>query len=524
MRRIANDSGARTSVWMDVEVPSFDTPVVSGSHTEVCVIGAGIAGVSIAHELVRRGADVIVVDDGPIAGGETARTSAHVSNALDDRFHWLESRHGTEAARIAAQSHAAAIDLIEDNAAMIGLDCEFARIDGWLVPASDRDHGELERELAAAIRCGVAVEKLDSPFPFHRGAALRFRDQARFQPVAYVRGLAAAIIAQGGQIHCGLHVDAIEPGRPLGVRLRGGGVIWAKHVVDATNATITSMVRFPIRQAPYRTYVIAIEIAPGSTLDALLWDTADPYHYVRLAGDRLIVGGEDHRTGHGSDPSYHWNALEEWTRQRYPETGEVVARWSGQCMEPADGLAFIGKNPDLEGVYVVTGDSGNGLTHATIGSMIIPALIEGRDHPYAALYDPGRSTLRSVSTIVREALSSNYPYLDWIGRGDVTDPVDIARGEGAVIRRGVHLIAAYRDPHGVLHECSARCPHLSGVVSWNAAEKTWDCPCHGSRFDPLGRVLNPPAVSDLPAAPAHDEKPQPTEPRTPTERRPRHVR
>jgi glycine/D-amino acid oxidase-like deaminating enzyme/nitrite reductase/ring-hydroxylating ferredoxin subunit len=518
---------------MNVEVPAFDGPVVSGAHTEVCVVGAGIAGLSVAHELVRRGADVIVLDDGPIAGGETARSSAHLSCALDDRFHWLEARHGTEGARLAAQSHAAAIDLIEDNAALIGVDCEFARVDGWLVPASDRDHVEIDREYGAATRCGVSVEKVEAPpLPFHTGPALRFRDQARFQPVAYVRGLAASVVAAGGAIHCGVHVEAVEPGAPLEVRLRGGGVIHARAVVDATDAAFTSPMRMPLRQAPYRTYVIALAVPRDAVIDALIWDTLEPYHYVRLARGRdrdlLIVGGEDHRTGHGADPSFRWDALEQWARQHFPEALEVVDRWSGQIMEPADGLAFIGKNPDLDGAYLVTGDSGNGLTHAAIASMIVPALIEGRDHPWAAIYDPARSTLRSVSTIVREALSSNYPYLDWVGRGDVTDPADIARGEGAVIRRGVHLIAAYRDAHGVLHECSARCPHLSGVVSWNSAEKTWDCPCHGSRFDALGHVLDPPAARDLDPAPRAEEIEAPpaprARPRPPTERRPRHVR
>jgi glycine/D-amino acid oxidase-like deaminating enzyme/nitrite reductase/ring-hydroxylating ferredoxin subunit len=514
MHKIANDSGAAKSAWMDVEVPAFDSPVVSGSRTDVCIIGAGIAGLSVAEGLTRLGAHVIVLDDGPIAGGETARSTAHVSNALDDHYYWLESRHGADGARLAAQSHASAIAAIEDNARLIGVDCEFKRIDGFLYAAPHRSQHELERELAAARRAGVAVELVDdAPVPFATGPALRFPDQARFHPVAYCRGLAASIVERGGAIHCGpaAHVAAIEPGGPLEVKLRGGARVFARHVVDATNAAITSMMRMPLRQAAYRSYVIAIAVPAGLIHDALYWDTGDPYHYLRLAPagdgrDLLIVGGEDHRVGQDDEPSSRWDKLEAWTRERLPEAGPVVRRWSGQIMEPADGLGFIGKNPEVEGVYMVTGDSGNGITHAAIAGLMLPILIAGHDHPWQDLYDPARSTVRSFPTVIREAVSSSFPYTEWLGRGDVRTPDDIPPGCGAVIRRGVHFIAAYRDPEGGLHECSARCSHLSGVVSWNDAEKTWDCPCHGSRFDPYGRVLNPPAIGDLPAAPVVDKE------------------
>jgi Rieske Fe-S protein len=150
---------------------------------------------------------------------------------------------------------------------------------------------------------------------------------------------------------------------------------------------------------------------------------------------------------------------------------------------------------------VVSGDSGNGLTHAVIASVVIPDLIAGREHPWASLYEPHRSALRGVGTMIKEIMSSSVPYTDWLGGGDVSDVEDIPRGHGAVVRRGHHMIAAYRDERGVLHECSARCSHLSAVVQWNAAESTWDCPAHGSRFDAVGRCIMPPAVSDLAAAP-----------------------
>lgn len=487
--------------------PSFDAPLVEDTAVDVCVVGAGIAGLSVAYELTRQGARVTVLDHGDVGGGETGRTSAHLTNALDDRFYRLAKIHGADAARLAAASHAAAIDLIEHNAGELGIACDFQRVDGFLFAADGRPSDELDRELEAARLAGVDVERVASaPLPFGTGPALRFADQARFHPLDYLDGIARAVVAKGNSVHTGVHVVGVEArdGKPLLVKLEGGGTLEAGAVVDATNASITSMARLPLRQAAYRSYVVSFEIEPGAFGDALFWDTGDPYHYLRVVreDDRelLLVGGEDHRTGQERHPESRWNALERWIRARAP-VGRAVDKWSGQIMEPADGLAFVGKSPDVEGVYVVSGDSGHGLTHAVIASVIIPELIAGHDHPWATLYEPQRSALRGVGTMLREIVSSSVPYADWLRGGNVDDVADIPRGEGAVVRRGHHMIAAYRDEHGHLHECSARCSHLSAVVQWNSAEKTWDCPAHGSRFDAVGRCIVPPAVGDLPPAP-----------------------
>jgi glycine/D-amino acid oxidase-like deaminating enzyme/nitrite reductase/ring-hydroxylating ferredoxin subunit len=488
--------------------PSYDAPLVEDTAADVCVVGAGIAGLSVAYELTRQGARVTVLDHGDVGGGETGRTSAHLTNALDDRFYRLARLHGAGAARLAATSHAAAIDLIEHNAGELGIDCNFRRVDGFLFAGGDRPADELDRELEAAKLAGAAVERVASaPLPFATGPALRFADQARFHPLDYLDGIAGAILARGNAIHTGVHVLGIErkgAGAPLIVQLEGGGTLEARAVVDATNASITSMARLPLRQAAYRSYVVSFEIEPGSFGDALFWDTGDPYHYLRVVREDnrelLLVGGEDHRTGQERHPERRWNAIERWIRGRAP-VGRVVDTWSGQIMEPADGLAFVGKSPDLDGVYVVSGDSGHGLTHAVIASVIIPELLAGHEHPWAALYEPQRSALRGIGTMLREMVSSSVPYAGWLSGGDVGDIAEIPRGQGAVVRRGHHMIAAYRDERGGLHACSARCPHLSAVVRWNAAEQTWDCPAHGSRFDAVGRNLAPPAVGDLAPAP-----------------------
>lgn len=497
-----------TSVWQqDNELPRYDDPVPADLETEVCIVGAGISGLSVAYALVRDGAAVTVVDDGPVGGGETGRTSAHLSCALDDRYFHLESLFGEAGARLAAQSHRAAIESIAATVAQLEIACEFRRVDGYLFagatpPPDDSLAPELARELAAATRAGLDVtEVARAPLPFATGPCLRFANQAELEPLAYLRGLAAAIITEGGRIHTGVHVDAIEGGHAPHVQLAGGRRIRAKSIVDASNASITSRYDLPLRQAAYRSYVLGFDVAPGEVPHALYWDTEDPYHYLRLArgeGGRevLLVGGGDHRTGHG-DPTTAWDALEAWTRERMPSAGAIVSQWSGQIMEPADALGYVGAARGLPNVFVVSGDSGNGLTNGAIAGLLLPALIRGESHLWTALYAPTRSRHHGLGTLLQESASSIAPYSDWLGRSDVSSLAEIAPGHGAVLRHGAHRIAAYRDTGGGCHLRSARCPHLYAVVRWNPVERSWDCPAHGSRFEPCGGVINSPSAHDL---------------------------
>jgi Rieske Fe-S protein len=218
----------------------------------------------------------------------------------------------------------------------------------------------------------------------------------------------------------------------------------------------------------------------------------------------LVVGGEDHKTGQEEHPEERWGRLESWTRGLFPHAEAVLHRWSGEVMEPVDALAFIGRNPlDRDNVYVVTGDSGNGMTHGVIAGLLIADLIGGRENPWAEVYDPARRTLRSIGRFAKENLNVAARYGEWLQRGDVADVSDIPRGEGAVLRRGLEARAVFVDEHGRAHERSAVCTHLACLVGWNAAEKTWDCPCHGSRFDTEGRVIHGPARADL-ARPARE--------------------
>jgi nitrite reductase/ring-hydroxylating ferredoxin subunit len=269
---------------------------------------------------------------------------------------------------------------------------------------------------------------------------------------------------------------------------------------------VNDRVTMQTKLASYRTYAIGAHVAGGSVARALYWDTADPDHYVRLADaedgapaeEILIVGGEDHKTGQRVDPSSCHAALETWTRNRF-SIRDVVYRWSGQVVETVDGLAYIGRNPlDERNVFVATGDSGMGLTHGTIAGMLISDLILERPNIWAGIYDPARKSITSAGTFLEENLNTAVQYVrDFTSRGDVSSEGEIAPGCGAVLRRGLSKVAVYRDEAGVVYELSAVCPHLGGIVHWNDLEKSWDCPCHGSRFDRFGNVINGPAITNL---------------------------
>jgi Rieske Fe-S protein len=285
-----------------------------------------------------------------------------------------------------------------------------------------------------------------------------------------------------------------------------GGRIRAKAVVIATNTPFNDRVVMHTKQAGYRTYVIGLRVPKDSVPRVLMWDTGDPYHYIRLATtdeqadhEMLIVGGADHKVGQDAHPEHRYDELERWARERYPMSGVLEFKWSGEVMEPADGVAFLGCNPmDSGNVYVITGDSGNGMTHCTAGAMLITDLIMGRTNPWTTVYDPSRKPVHGVAEFIKEQANTVGQYRDWLTGGDVEATREIAPGQGAIVRQGAKKLAVYRNQDGGLHVLSAACTHLGCVVAWNAAENSWDCPCHASRFDVNGEVLHGPAMKPLP--------------------------
>ena len=499
-----------TSFWMESGPAIEASPLTSDAECDVVVVGSGIAGLSVAYELSRFGRRVIVIDRGRIGRGMTARTTAHLATELDDFYSELIRVRGEDEARLYHDSQVAAVNRIEAICRDEGIDADFARLDGYLFPAREADRADLEEEYQACRSIGVDVEWADkAPVPgIDTGPALRFPNQGRFHPTKYLAGLARAIVANGGELHADtVHVSDKEVDGGVEITTERGVVIRAGAAVFCTNSPTNDKVAIHSKQIPDRTYAIAGRVPKDSAPDALVWDTLEAYHYVRIqplgdAEDLLIVGGEDHRSGEENDMEERFARLEQWTRKRYPSFRSTDYRWSGQVMEPIDFMPFSGRNPGSTNIYVHTGDSGMGITNAVAGSLVILPLILGEDSRYAPLFDPGRKSaaLPAATEFLRGQAGAVKNFTEYVRPGDVGSADELAPGEGAVIREGLSRVATYKAEDGTVTRRSAVCTHLGCLVHWNGFEKCWDCPCHGSQFAPGGQVLNGPAVKPLASA------------------------
>lgn len=494
---------ASHSLWMDLKLPSYPS-LENNLSADVCIVGAGIVGLMCAYTLLKEGKSVVVLDQGAIANGQSAHTTAHLTWVLDDRFYKLEQLFGQENASIAAKSHSAAIDYIEKIVSEEKISCDFERVDGYLfVPPQDSQE-VLDKEYGTIQSIGMEVHKVSrAPFNsnFETGPCLRFPQQAQFHVLKYLQGLIKAILRLGGKIFSHSRVNSFKDGSPCIAKTDSGFSVSAQSIIVATCTPVNNRFFIHSKQAPYRTYVVAASIPKSAVVKALYWDTAHPYHYIRIqsseANDWLIVGGEDHKTGQDADITARYQALESWTKKRFPMVGQFEYRWSGQVFEPIDSLAFIGRNPGDKNIYIATGDSGNGMTHASIAGILLPDLILGKDNSWKDLYEPSRKTLSAAATFIQENLNVAAQYRDWFTAGEAKKIEDLIPEEGLVVRKGLKKMAVYKDSHSNIHINSACCPHLGGCVRWNKGEKCWDCPCHGSSFDGQGNVISGPAKDNL---------------------------
>ncbi len=506
-------SGKNKSFWTASTESIVFQKLNRDIETDVLIVGGGIAGLTTAYCLLKAGRKVVLVEDGFIGSGETGRTTAHLTCALDDRYFELEKTFGEEKAILAANSHMTAIQWIANTVKLEKIDCHHQMVDGYLFLSETYKKETLEKEYAATKRVGLATEMLKQvpSMEAEQGkSCIKFPEQGQFHIMKYLKGLTGAIVRMGGKIYTETKAEDITK---HGAKANGHE-IKAQHIVVATNTPVNDWVTMHTKQWPYRTYVIAAKVPKGKLPYALWWDTGNmkskwivsPYHYVRLEKynskfDLLISGGEDHKVGQADDEQIpeeeRYDKLIEWTKKRFPDIGEIGYKWSGQVMEPIDSLAFIGKNPGDENIYIITGDSGNGMTHGTLGGIIVTDLITGKENPWTELYSPSRVTLKTTGDYLHEAVEMAVQYVDWISKEDVKDVNELQPGQGGIISSGLTKIAAYRDEQNKLHTCNAVCPHLGGILHWNAEEKSFDCPAHGSRFTCEGKVINGPAVSDL---------------------------
>ena len=438
---------------------------------------------------------------------DTGHTSAHLTMVTDTRLTELSRKLGRDHARAVWDGGLAAIAQIEQIVRDRRIDADFAWVDGYLhAPlAGDPDPAALRDEAAAAFELGFDAEYVDAA-PFVDRPGVRFPGQARIHPRKYLAGVAAAVVDAGGGVYEHSEVEEFHDS-PRSLRVNGRTVSCAEVVIATHNplvgfADLAGAALFQTKLALYSTYVVAGRVAAGSVPDALFWDTADPYHYLRVEPRRefdvVILGGEDHKTGQEPDTERCYRRLEQRITALVPGI-ELTHRWSGQVIETPDGLPYIGASADHQ--YAATGFSGNGLTFGTLAAMMTTDAILGRRNPWADLFDPGRKALTSgLWDYLKE--NADYPYYmirDRFAGAQGRSLRGVKRGEGTVIERNGQMAAVYRDASGAVTIRSATCTHMGCLVAWNPAERTWDCPCHGSRFTPAGDVLAGPAETPLPA-------------------------
>jgi glycine/D-amino acid oxidase-like deaminating enzyme/nitrite reductase/ring-hydroxylating ferredoxin subunit len=540
-------SGINLSSWFSNNTTSVKFEKLNKNiSVDVVIVGGGIAGLSTAYILSKTGKLVAVIDDGYVGSGETGHTTAHITQALDDRYFNLEKMFGNEGARLAAESHTAAISFIETIVFEEKIECDFERLDGYLFLGPEDEKDTLQKELEATHRAGLDTKLVIKPpiTSSDLGASLRFPNQAQFHPLKYLQGLTKSILNRNGNIFTQTHVQDVSTN---GVKTSDGFQIDAKHIVIATNAPIVDKIsKIYDKQVPFRTYAIAAKIKKGTVPKALYWDTGKsdsksdikPYHYVRIQNiddtdncdksnnselkainadssyELLIIGGEDHKTGYESDMEERHSRIIDWAKQRFP-IQEVIHKWSGQVMEPIDSLAFIGLNPEgnqgiesstNNNIYICTGDSGNGITHGTIAGILISDLISGKQNKWSNLYDPSRNVnanqkkiKNNYKTNSNNSNQNKEDNLNTINKAQNQSFIDsLLLEQGAIIEEdSENPIAVYKDKTGKINKFSAKCTHLGCTVTWNPLEKSFDCPCHGSRFLYSGKVINGPANSEL---------------------------
>jgi glycine/D-amino acid oxidase-like deaminating enzyme/nitrite reductase/ring-hydroxylating ferredoxin subunit len=497
-----NRDGACTSIWQTIATEYQSTILAGHREYDVLVVGAGITGVTTALLLQHAGKSCILVEAANAGFGTTGGTTAHLNTFYDTPYQTMIKDFGEENAKLIAQGARTAIGLIKSNITNYNIECDFEEKDAYLFAENEDQIKDLEEIVEAANKLEVHMDFAGNmPYPFPHVKVARIPGQAQFHPIKYLDALLRAFTEAGGTFIENCRVTKIKEGELLEVEtslgiIKARNSIYATHIPPGVNV-------LHFRNAPYRSYALGIKLQHEDYPSALAYDMQDPYHYYRtqeIDGQHyLIAGGEDHKTGHEENTEASFRRLESHVRT-YFRVDEVAFRWSSQYYEPADGLPYIGRLPGHgENMFVATGYSGNGMIYGTLAGLILSNLLVNGASIYEKLLSPSRikpvagftNFVKEGADVVKELVKAVFP------AEKLKELADLATGEAKVVKYEGNVMGLYKDQYGELHAVNSSCPHINCSVGWNAAEKTWDCPCHGSRFGFDGKLLTAPAVDDL---------------------------
>jgi glycine/D-amino acid oxidase-like deaminating enzyme/nitrite reductase/ring-hydroxylating ferredoxin subunit len=495
-------SGRPTSVWMDTAPHTTYAPLETAVTVDVCVVGGGVLGLLTADLLKRAGRTVAVLEAGRVATGVTGYTTAKVTALHGLIYDQVRSRFGEEGARHYAEANDAGLALIADRVAEDGIECDFRRRPALTYAEDEGDLESLQKEVDAARAAGLDAELVtDVDLPWEVAGAVRLGDQAEFHPRRFLLAVADSVSGGGSHVFERTRVTGVDDGDPCRVRTEDGAEVTAGAVVIATHYPTLDRGLFFARLSAERSYALGIR-ARGRTPQGMFLSTESPSHSVRATpydgGELLIVGGESHKTG-TSDPVERYAALEEWARERF-DVAAVEYRWSAQDAMPADGIPYVGKlSPIARRVWTASGFKKWGFTNGAAAAIMLSDAILGRENPWAETFDANRfKPLAAAPALLKENISVGAHFFgDRLAPADARSLEQLAPGEGGIVKVDGDKVAAFRDDDGVVHAVSPICTHLYCQVSFNAAERSWDCPCHGSRFATDGTVIEGPAVSPL---------------------------
>jgi glycine/D-amino acid oxidase-like deaminating enzyme/nitrite reductase/ring-hydroxylating ferredoxin subunit len=494
--------GALMSPWQkDLSTP-MQNQSANNQLFDCLIVGGGITGLTAAILLQQAGKKTIIADAHTLGFGTTGGTSAHINTFADTTYQEAESAFGANGAQLFADAINEGFTLIKSQISQFKIDCDYETKMGYLYAENEDEVKLLADIYDGATKVGVPVQYTDvvpTPVPFQK--ALAWDGQAQFHPLKYLNGLQKIYVAAGGNI--------LENTLITGVTTEGGihtaeskeQNIKAKTVIYATHMP-PNINLFNFECAPYRSYVLAVKLHSGQYPDALIYDSQEPYHYVRThvidGQELLLIGGFDHKTGH-EDPEKAFAGLEKYARKYY-NISSVKYRWSSQYYVPVDGLPYIGKMPlAADGIYCATGYNGNGMMLGSVAGKILCDLVRKRPNKYTELFDPCRvKPIDSFSEFVKENADVAYHFIaDRVGIHETDSLKRLQPGTGKVVEVNGQKIATYRDEAGVIHALSPVCTHAACIVNWNSEEKSWDCPCHGARYNIDGKVLTGPATRPL---------------------------